>query len=263
MLELVAPSQFRAVVVMPVFNHGSTVGAMVDAVRKAGLRCLVVDDGSDSACAAVLDGLAQAHGAALTLVRLVRNQGKGGAVMAGLREAGHQGYSHAVQIDADGQHDPAQVSRFLVRARRHPDAVICGCPLYDGSAPIVRRVGRIATKLCVWINTLSFGIRDSMCGLRVYPLERVIPLIDEVQMGTRMDFDTEVLVRLHWNGTAILNHHTPVTYPRDGVSHFRMGLDNWLIARMHVRLFGGMVRRSPGLLLQRLSRLRPATRFQR
>jgi glycosyltransferase involved in cell wall biosynthesis len=244
---------FRPVAVIPVYNHGDAVGAVVAHVHAVGLRCVLVDDGSDAHCAAVLDALALAHPDEITLVRLARNQGKGGAMIAGLRAAAAAGYSHALQIDADGQHDATDIPAFLARAEARPDAVICGVPVYDESVPLGRLVGRYATHVWVWINSLSFAIRDSMCGFRVYPLARVVPLLDAAALGRRMDFDPEVLVRLHWRGVSILNVPTRVTYPQDGLSHFRLGLDNLLISRMHARLFLGMLARSPLLLWRKVA----------
>jgi glycosyltransferase involved in cell wall biosynthesis len=221
-------------------------------VRADGLHCILVDDGSSADCAAVLDTLAQA--ADVTLVRLPVNQVMGVAMMAGLRAAAAAGYSHALQIDADGQHDAGDIPRFLALAAATPDAVICGVPIYDDSVPLGRLVGRYATHIWVWINSLSLEIRDSMCGFRVYPLAPVVRLFDEARLGRRMDFDPEVLVRLHWRGTRIVNVPTRVTYPQDGLSHFRLGLDNWLITRMHTRLAFGMLLRSPRLLWRKVAR---------
>jgi glycosyltransferase involved in cell wall biosynthesis len=237
--------------VIPVYNHGEAVGAVAANVRAHGLRCILVDDGSSADCAAVLDALAQA--ADVTLVRLALNQGKGGAMMAGLRAAADAGYSHALQIDADGQHDARDIPRFLASAAAEPDAVICGTPVYDESVPKVRLIARYATHIWVWINSLSLEIRDSMCGFRVYPLPPVVRLIDEARLGRRMDFDPEVLVRLHWRGMKIVSLPTRVTYPQDGLSHFRLGLDNWLITKMHARLAVGMLLRSPKLLWRKVS----------
>jgi glycosyltransferase involved in cell wall biosynthesis len=244
---------FRPVAVIPVYNHGEAVGAVVEHVRAAGLRCVLVDDGSAADCAAVLDALARMQPEDVTLVRLARNQGKGGAMMAGLRAAAAAGYTHALQIDADGQHDAADIPDFLARAHARPEAVICGVPVYDESVPLGRLVGRYATHVWVWINTLSLAIRDSMCGFRVYPLGRVVPLFDAAALGRRMDFDPEVLVRLHWRGVPVVNMPTRVTYPQDGLSHFRLGLDNLLISRMHARLFFGMLARSPLLLWRKVA----------
>jgi glycosyltransferase involved in cell wall biosynthesis len=244
-------ADFRPVAVIPVYNHGDAVGAVAANVRASGLHCILVDDGSSADCAAVLDALAQAPD--VTLVRLARNQGKGGAMMAGLRAAVAAGWTHALQIDADGQHDARDIPLFLARAAAEPAAVICGVPIYDETVPMGRLIGRYATHIWVWINSLSLEIRDSMCGFRVYPLAPVVQLFDEARLGRRMDFDPEVLVRLHWRGMKIVSLPTRVTYPQDGLSHFRLGLDNWLITKMHTRLAFGMLVRAPLLLWRKVS----------
>jgi len=244
----------RAVAVIPVYNHPATIGAMVEGVLAQGLDCILVDDGSEPGCARVLDRLAQAKADRVRLIRLSPNRGKGAAVAAGLREAQRLGFSHAVQVDADGQHRCADIALFLARARERPDAVVCGCPVYDASVPRARLYGRYATHVWVWINTLSLDIRDSMCGFRVYPLDSVVKLLDSVAIGRRMDFDSDVIVRLHWRGVPVVNQPTRVTYPRDGLSHFRPLHDNVLISLMHARLFFGMLVRSPLLLWRKVAR---------
>ena len=243
-------ASFRPVAVIPVYNHGDAIGGVVARVRESGLRCLLVDDGSSAPCAAVLDELARAPD--IALVRLPVNQGKGGAMMAGLRAAAAAGYTHALQIDADGQHDAGDIPTFLARAARSPAAVICGTPVYDDSVPAVRFYGRYLSHVWLWISSMSLEIGDSMCGFRVYPLASVVPLIDGARLGRRMEFDPEVLVRLHWRGVQMVNVPTRVTYPRDGVSHFRYGADNVLIVAMYVRLVFGMLLRSPVLLWRKL-----------
>jgi glycosyltransferase involved in cell wall biosynthesis len=245
---------FSPVVVIPVYNHGAAVGAMLAGILQQHVPCLLVDDGSDADCARVLDDLTAADPEQVSLLRLPHNQGKGAAVMAGLREASRRGFSHALQIDADGQHDPRDVHGFLDESRAHPDAVICGCPVYDASVPKARLYGRYATHVWVWINTLSFDIRDGMCGYRVYPLASTLALIDAVNVGRRMDFDVDILVRLYWRGVAVRNRETRVTYPLDGVSHFDVWRDNVRISRMHTLLFFGMLVRSPMLLLRKWRR---------
>lgn len=237
--------------IVPVYNHGAAIGAVVAAVQANGLPCLLVDDGSEPGCAAVLDELALCDG--VTLVRLEQNQGKGGAMMAGFRAALRQGYSHALQIDADGQHDAGDIPQFLRQSAAAPDKLICGCPVYDDSVPKARLYGRYATHIWVWINTLSFAIRDSMCGFRLYPLAPTVALIDAEPVGRRMDFDTEILVRLYWRGMQVVNQPTHVTYPSDGISHFRVLSDNLLISLMHTRLFFGMLLRMPALLWRKWS----------
>jgi glycosyltransferase involved in cell wall biosynthesis len=190
--------------------------------------------------------------ASVRLLRLPENQGKGAAVMAGFAAAASAGFSHALQIDADGQHDPMDVPRFVAAAHADPQSLVCGRPVFDASIPRYRFYFRYLTHAMVWLNTLSFDIPDSMCGLRVYPLPVVLPVLAAESAGQRMDFDTEVLVRLYWRNTRMQWLPTRVRYPLDGVSHFRMVRDNWLMTRMHTRLFFGMLRRCPRLLVRKL-----------
>ena len=239
--------------IIPVYNHGGTVGHVLSVIRHQQLHCILVDDGSEPHCAATLQALA-AHNSDVTLVRLTANQGKGGAVMAGMRKAYAMGFSHALQIDADGQHASEDIPALLELARTHPGRLISGQPLYDDSIPKGRLYGRYATHVWVWINTLSLDIRDSMCGFRVYPLAPVIALLNSVQMGRRMDFDIEIMVRLHWRGVGITQLPTKVHYPSDGISHFQGLRDNLLISRMHARLFFAMLTRLPLLLWRKLAR---------
>ena len=233
-------------VVIPVYNHGGPVLGVVSALRAHDLPVLLVDDASEPGCAAVLDALAQQPG--VTLERLPVNRGKGGAVMAGLRRAAQLGWTHVLQIDADGQHDTRDVPTFVAAATAAPEQLICGCPIYDDSVPKARLYGRYATHIWVWINTLSFTVRDSMCGFRIYPLAAVLPCMTAKSIGRRMDFDIEIAVRLVWAGVRVTNLPTNVRYPEDGVSHFRALRDNVLISAMHTRLFLGMLWRSPLLL---------------
>lgn len=235
--------------VIPVYNHEHALPLVVDALRDAGLPCVLVDDASSPACAAVIDQLAEQPDT--YLLRLAVNQGKGGAVMAGLREAARLGFSHALQVDADGQHDLNDLGAFLAASRAAPAALICGYPQYDASVPKGRLYARYLTHVWVWINTLSLSIRDSMCGFRVYPLPATLALIDSVNIGKRMDFDTEVLVRLAWRNQPMHWLPTKVHYPLDGLSHFRLWHDNVLISKMHSKLFFGMLLRAPQILWHR------------
>ena len=239
---------FKPLVVIPVYDHEHAIGAMVEGVLAVGQDCLLVDDGSRESCAAVLRELARRDDGRVRLLRLDVNQGKGGAMIAGFREAARLGATHVLQIDADGQHDTRDIPRFLQAAQANPDDIINGAPVYDASVPKGRLYGRYLTHVWVWINTLSFAIRDSMCGFRVYPLAPVLKLLGEETIGRRMDFDPEIIVRLHWRGVAVHNVPTPVRYPSDGVSHFDVWRDNVRISRMHTRLFFGMLARLPRLL---------------
>lgn len=246
--------EIRVAGVIPVYNHHRTVKAVAASLNSHGLPIVLVDDGSDQECRVALEQFAVESGA--TLVRLDVNGGKGTAVIAGLKAARAAGFTHALQVDADGQHALADVPRFIEAARLAPDAVICGRPLFDASLPRARYIGRHINQFFVRLETLSFSrIRDAMCGFRLYPIGATLDIAENV--GRRMDFDVEVLVRLAWRGSPMHWIDTRVAYPDDGISHYRFVFDNLLLIRMHARLLAGMIWRAPRLILARLSRRFP------
>ena len=244
----------KACIVIPFYNHGGAIGQVIQSLRPLGLPCLIVDDGSDAVAQEALARAIQNEQHWIKLVRLPINGGKGQAVMAGCEAALAEGFTHAVQIDADGQHQASDVPKLLDISRRQPEALVSGQAVYDSSVPRARLYGRYITHVWVWINTLSFEIKDSMCGLRVYPLESTCAVWRGQYVGRRMDFDTEIMVRMSWRGVPVVNVPTHVTYPMDGVSHFRMWRDNVFISFMHARLLVGMLRRSPSIVGRRVVR---------
>jgi predicted LPLAT superfamily acyltransferase len=242
---------FRACIIIPIYNHKDTIAAVIGSLVPFAMPIFVVDDGSDDATQVVLRQLAQ-DAPLVRYVRLAQNSGKGAAVMRGFKEAHGAGFTHALQIDADGQHDLADVKRFVEKSRAHPEALIAGKPIYDASAPASRRYGRVTTHVWVWIETLSLAIGDSMCGFRLYPLAPTIALIERAALPTRMDFDIEIIVRLFWMGVPVENVPTRVIYPEGGLSHFDLWRDNVRISWMHTRLFFGMLQRLPVLLWRKI-----------
>ncbi|WP_318362622.1 glycosyltransferase family 2 protein [Enterobacter sp.] len=246
------PLNFRPCVVIPCYNHGAMMTQVMTRLQACALPCYIVDDGSDAATREVLETL-PARFADVTLIRLAENAGKGAAVIRGLQDAAAAGFTHAVQVDADGQHAIEDIPALLDLARQHPQALISGQPVYDDSIPRSRLYGRWITHVWVWIETLSLQLKDSMCGFRVYPIAPTLALASRVALGQRMDFDTEVMVRLYWQGNTSYFLPTKVTYPPDGLSHFDAFRDNVRISLMHTRLFFGMLPRLPGLLFRRRS----------
>lgn len=241
-------------VVVPFFNHERAIEGTVERLKRHGLRTWIVDDGSDESCAPVLQRLAERESAWLTVRRLPRNAGKGVAVVDGFRALSAAGLTHALQIDADGQHDFDDIPRMLAVARAHLDAIVTGVPIFDHTVPTARRYGRELTTFWVRVNTLSPRMPDAMCGFRIYPLRSVLEIAAQEGVGQRMEFDPEVLVRAAWRGVPIMSMPTRVTYPRDGVSHFKMVRDNVRITAMHTRLFFGMLVRVPRFAARALRR---------
>jgi glycosyltransferase involved in cell wall biosynthesis len=214
------------------------------------MPCLLVNDGSSTACSQVLEACAKQEASWLTLLNRSKNGGKGAAVLDGFNTAIQLGYTHALQIDADGQHNSDDIPRFLEASRLNPNAMILGKPVFDESVPKNRLYGRWFTNLWIAINTLSLAIADGMCGFRLYPLTAVNQLISTQPIGQRMDFDIDSVVRLYWQGIKVINIPTTVNYPIDGVSHFKLWRDNVMISKIHARLFFGMLIRMPQLLLR-------------
>lgn len=228
-------SAFRPCILVPTYDNPRTIRDVVLRVREHLADVVVVDDGSGPESRAAVEtigreGLAHVHHRAT-------NGGKGAAVKSGFAFARELGFTHAVQVDADGQHALEDIPEFLALARSAPSALILGQPEFDASAPIGRRIGRQIT--IFWTNLEAGGgvIRDPMCGFRVYPLDAALRA--SRPCGDRMDFDPEIAVRVVWTGAPVMNVRTRVRYvpqSEGGVSHFKLFLDNWLIARMHTRL---------------------------
>jgi glycosyltransferase involved in cell wall biosynthesis len=249
--------EYAACAVIPVYNHEHAIGAVVSRVREQGLPVVLVDDGSSAECAAELERLAAEP--SVFLVKHAENRGKGAAVCTGLRAAGERGFTHALQVDADGQHALSDIPRFIEESRAHPGSLVCGHPIFDATIPKSRYYGRYLTHGLVWLETLSFDIVDSMCGFRLYPLAPVLDFLARQRVGAHMDFDTEILVRLYWRDVPMRWLATRVTYPLDGVSHFRLCADNVLITWLHARLVVGMVLRLPMLIARKFARRRAAS----
>lgn len=220
--------------VIPTFDNAGTLDRVVRAVREHVADVIVVDDGSGAEARAIAERLA-ADGVARVVFR-PRNGGKGAAVKAGLERAREDGFTHALQIDADGQHHTADIPRLLQEAAEHPNALVLGQPVFDDSAPIARRIARNISVFWCAVETLSRKIGDPLCGFRVYPVDATL---EARPRGNAMDFDPEVAVRLAWAGHPVRHVSTRVRYvPREdgGVSHYRLVRDTLLISAMHAML---------------------------
>lgn len=243
---------FLACIIIPCYNHGATMPGVLLALSAYDLPCIIVDDGSNAQTAQILTQLVQQY-PNVRLVRHAHNMGKGAAVLSAMRAAHELKFTHALQVDADGQHALCDIPKLLTEARQYPNCVISGCPIYDHSVPKSRLYSRYITHVWVWIETLSFSIKDSMCGFRVYPLAETLALANTTNLGARMDFDTEVMVRLYWQGVITRFIPTKVIYPVNGISHFNVLKDNIRISWMHTRLFLQMLPKIPKLIRRNLT----------
>ena len=242
------------VVVIPSYDTGPLVYATVRAARAAWTPVWVVVDGSRDGTDAGLAAMAR-DDPGLRVEVLAKNSGKGAAVLHALEAALAAGFTHALTMDADGQHPTELIGAFMAESAKHPEAMILGRPVFDASAPLLRVRGRRVSNAWTDLETLGAGIGDSLYGFRVYPIAPLVAVMRGQRWMRRFDFDTEAVVRLAWRGVRPINVDAPVRYLRKeegGVSHFRYGRDNALLTWMHARLMLGFVLRLPMLVARRL-----------
>lgn len=211
--------------IVPAYRHAAELAEFLPKLRASGLPVLVVDDGNSPPLA---------PGGSAYLLRRERNGGKGAATLDGMRWALARGFTHGVQIDADGQHSIADALALLAAVRKTPDALGVGFPAYGADAPAARVRGRRVTRFFVWLETGLRGV-DGLCGCRVYPLARMAEIAPLLRCR-RMGFDVEALVRWAWKGWPIVRGDVRVEYRRNGLSNFRMVRDNLGFALLHARL---------------------------
>ena len=242
-------------VLIPSYNSGPIV---LDTVRQARLAwepVWVVVDGSTDGTDAGLRAMA-AGDAGLRVMLLPRNQGKGAAILHGLEAAAAAGFTHALTMDADGQHPPDRIAEFMAVSAARPEAMVLGEPIFGPEAPLARVRGRRLSNACANLETLWHGIGDSLFGFRIYPVGPLLALMRAHRWMRRYDFDAEAAVRLAWAGVPAVNIRVAVRYLRadeGGISHFHYVRDNVLLSWMHLRLGAGFLRRLPRLLRRRPS----------
>ncbi len=239
-------------VLIPSYNSGPLLRRTVAGALDEWEDVFVVIDGSTDGSDEGLENLA-AENKRLRVHRLPENQGKGSAVLAGISRAAGEGFTHALAMDADGQHPANFIARFMETGKDHPEALVLGRPVFDASAPSLRVKGRKISNWWANLETFWWGIDDSLFGMRLYPIAPLRKVFSETLFARRFDFDPEVAVRLCWKGVPVINLPTPVIYlsaGEGGVSQFRYLRDNILLSSMHFRLVIGFFLRLPVLLLR-------------
>lgn len=245
------------IVLLPSYNTGGRLlGVITEVLRNWQPVLLVVDGSSDGSEQPLLDLAKNEPG--LTVLVLPRNSGKGAAVLAGLAAARDRGFTHALVMDSDGQHQATGIVEFMDLSRRNPDAMILGKPIFGADVPLERLYCRKLSVGIARFETLGAAIADPLYGLRVYPVRPLLDVLGPRRGGRRYDFDTEAAVRLYWAGIEPINLPTPVRYftsAEGGVSHFHYLRDNVTLVLMHFRLILEMlVMRWPGMLRNRIAR---------
>jgi glycosyltransferase involved in cell wall biosynthesis len=248
-------------VLIPSYNTGPKLFETLREAQKHWNPVWVVIDGSIDGTAETLQKMAADHAkSGLKVWVLPHNQGKGAALLHGLHQAQKAGFTHALTMDADGQHPADLIARFMQTSAQRPEAMVLGRPVFDASAPLLRVRGRRISNAWTHLETLWAGVGDSLYGFRVYPILPLIEVMHAQRWMRRFDFDTEAVVRLVWRGIKPINIDAPVKYLRadqGGISHFRYGRDNLLLSWMHLRLVLEFAWRWPGLVWRRFRHQAP------
>ena len=224
----------RLIAVAPSFNNAATLRAVLDGLATQGLGTIVVNDGATDDTRAQLEAWLSEPGGDRHVVHHEVNRGKAAAMHTGFARAAELGFTHAVTIDTDGQHDPADVAELARAAAAAPDAIIVGDRPCEEGYPLGSLIGRRASNALVRLVS-GARVGDSQCGLRIYPLETVLVL--DARTG-RYAFETEILVRAAWANVPIVDVPIRCIYhaPAGRVSHFRLLPDTVSGGAMHLRL---------------------------
>lgn len=242
------------VVLLPTYNTGPRLLGVVREVLRHWQPVLVVVDGSNDGSEQPLHALVPRE-QGLSVLVLPHNSGKGAAVLAGLRHLQTRGLTHALVMDADGQHSATHIAEFMAASLAQPEAMILGRPVFGPEVPLERLHGRKLSVGMVRCLLLGAGVDDPLFGFRVYPISRLLDILGPRRGGRRYDFDTEAAVRLAWAGVRPVNLAAPVRYftrAEGGVSHFHYVRDNLTLVWMHLRLLTELILlRWPALLRHR------------
>jgi glycosyltransferase involved in cell wall biosynthesis len=216
-------------VVIPVFNHALTVERVAREAREY-FPVIVVNDGSTDGTGKIL-----AAQTGIIVVTLPRNQGKGAALRGGFAEAEKRGFTHAITIDADGQHATGEMPEFAAAARRQPEALVIGVrDLAKERAPRGRRVTNNISSFWFKVET-GMALADTQCGYRCYPL----PAINRLRVKSqRYAYELEVMVKAAWAGVPLVAQPVSADYaaPTSRLSHFNPWSDLARISLLHARL---------------------------
>jgi glycosyltransferase involved in cell wall biosynthesis len=234
----------RILIVIPVYNHARTLRQVAQGALRQHPHVLVVDDGSTDLPSAGQTGMPvdmksepeDSHPLAGLPVRCVRhgsNRGKGVAILTGAEHARSLGMSHIITLDADAQHDPADIPRFVGAIQALPLAVFVGKRDFDAVVvPKASRFGRAFSNFWYRVQT-GHELGDTQSGFRAYPLA-VLQRLRFTE--SRYSFEVEVLVRAAWAGFKVADVLVGVRYPARRVSHFHPLMDNVRLSILNTRL---------------------------
>jgi glycosyltransferase involved in cell wall biosynthesis len=203
--------------VIPALNESRTIVAVVAAASRHG-TVIVVDDGSSD------DTAALARGAGARVVSHGGNRGYDAALNSGLAEAARLDCDAVITLDADGQHDPALVTRFIEQLQAGADVVL----------GVRDQLPRFSERLFALYARARFGIPDPLCGMKAYrmPIYRALGHFDSYG-----SIGTELMLFAARRGYSIAYVPFNVLPRQDSPRFGRLLLANWRILRAMVLSF--------------------------
>ncbi|ASK79666.1 acyltransferase [Paraphotobacterium marinum] len=234
---------------IPCFNHGDKLSKVLSELSLHNYPIIVIDDGSNKETKQTIGELKKKF--CFIVIQLNTNRGKGGALKFGLTYASKNQFTHAIQVDADAQHDLTQIEPLIKLSQSNSLSIISGRPIFGKDAPKSRVYSRYITHIWVWLETCSFKLKDTLCGFRIYPIKSTLKLIKENRIGNYMDFDISIMVYAYWSNIDIKFLPVKVYYDPNNISHFRPFKDNIIISKMHAKQFLQMFYRIPKLYFKK------------
>lgn len=228
----------RFAVLIAAYNAAETIGPVVSRIRPFSPdTVVVVDDGSRDGTGAIAEQLAD------VVLRHEANRGKGAALVTGFTYLRDNGYDAVVTLDADGQHPPELIPKFVARYQETACELVVGCrPFGLGRMPLLRLLGNRLSSF--WVSVACRGkVPDSQCGFRLYGLQ-TLPL--EMLTTHGFDTETEILLEMSHQGARMEQVEVPLIYKPGGGSHFNQLGDTIAVTRVIARyLFGKRWARIP------------------
>lgn len=207
--------------IIPVYNHGESIAAVIESAKCFVETVFVVNDGSTDRTRNEIDKMRDQQ---VEVISYEKNRGKGYALGQGFRQAWERGFTHAVTMDADGQHLATDISILIEKAKENPTALIVGSRTFDH--PNMPEGNKFANRFSNFWFRVQTGVAlpDTQTGFRVYPLQKMGKMH---LFSNRYEAELEILVRCAWRNIQLIPQPIQIYYPpqNERISHFRKGKD--------------------------------------
>jgi len=211
------------IIAIPCYQAAAHIGRVVTEARAVGLPVVVVDDGSSD------DSGARAEAAGAIVLRHAVNQGKGGALATAFAWARREGASAMLTLDADGQHNPAEIPRLIAAHQASPTALVIGVRSFDPARMPQR--SRIGNRISTWWISRFAGLdyHDTQSGFRIYPRA----LVEHARLHTRhFETETELLLLAAKQRLPLVEVPIETIYADGRVTHFHGFRDTMRVIRL-------------------------------